>query len=143
MGLMLAHGRFVDDRDDVPFALPAALITTTVDLPFPPSANTIWRRGKGRTYRSAKYKNWQQVASNMLLAQGRIRRIDGKFTAYIKLNEDAGRGDADNRVKVVLDLAQRCGLVADDKHCRRVTIEWVEAANAPEGCRLRLEEMAR
>ena len=44
--------------------------------------------------------------------------------------------------KAILDWAQSRELIFDDKFCERLTIEWVDHANAPEGCRVVLREMA-
>lgn len=131
------------DVSDPPFALPE-LITTVVDLPFPPSTNTIWRNSGSRVYRSAKYTTWLDAADKLATSNfvGRNGIIPGKFTAHIGLDEDKPRrGDCDNRIKAVLDWAQSRELIANDSNCERITVEWVQRALAPHGCRLTLREV--
>jgi Holliday junction resolvase RusA-like endonuclease len=135
------------DTSDRPFALPADLITIVVDLPFPPSVNRIWRAhaaAGNQVSRSPEYKKWIKVADLLVIANRAYPRriIRGEFEASIALNAEMGRGgDLDNRVKVVLDWAQSRNCIANDKHCRRLIVEWVAHANAPDGCRLTLREM--
>jgi Holliday junction resolvase RusA-like endonuclease len=117
---------------------------TVVDLPMPPSTNRIWQQGKGRTFSSREYKDWKTRADRTAMAnlsRGPLRMIRGKFSAEILLNETMGRGDADNRVKALLDWAQSRELIENDKYCRRVTIEWA-SHGCPEGCRLTLRALA-
>ena len=128
-----------------PFALPD-LITTVVDLPFPPTANLIWRQSAGRKpHLSKDYQDWKKAADIMAVARYQLRGkriIQGHFEAHIGLNADIGkRGDIDNRIKAVMDWAQSRLLIINDKNCRRLTVEWTAHANAPEGCRLILREL--
>lgn len=123
-----------------PFRLPE-LVYIEVDWPMPPSVNSIWQRGKRGVYLNPKYRAWKDEVSATCCAR-RNPLITGTFSADIKLNRQfAARGDLDNRIKPILDGAQLLGLIANDKHCQRITVEWVDAANAPAGCRLILREM--
>lgn len=135
------------DTSDRPFGLPE-LITTVVDLPFPPSVNKIWRsqaRENGSTvYLSKEYRDWKDKTDLHLIANRtyRQRRIAGRFEAHIGLNANIGRwGDLDNRIKAVMDYAQSRNFIADDKHCRRLIVEWVDDDRAQVGCRLTLREL--
>ncbi|WP_332116045.1 RusA family crossover junction endodeoxyribonuclease [Azorhizobium caulinodans] len=106
----------------------------SVDLPFPPSVNAAWRSVKGRVLLSKKYRQWLDEAEGRFLEQGahKLPRVSGAFEASIVL--DAGKrrtSDVDNRIKPVLDALQRFGLVANDRHCDRLTIAW---GDAPAGC---------
>lgn len=132
------------DTTDRPFGLPD-LITVTLDLPFPPSINRIWRQAAGKkVHLSKEYVAWKNQADIRVLVNKTWRRvcIQGWFEAHIALNSGIGRwGDVDNRIKPILDWAQSRALVTNDKNCRRLVVEWVDHANAPEGCRLTLREM--
>lgn len=115
-----------------------------LDLPFPPSQNTIWRRGKQGMYISPAYRAWKRNADAFMMTH-RIRRspmIEVPFEATILLNADAGIGDGDNRIKVVLDYAQRIELIKNDSLCRKGNWEWVPASQAPYGARLIIKEIA-
>lgn len=137
---MLAHA----DTRDPPFGL-LELITVTLDLPFPPSVNRIWRQAaKAKVHLSPDYVKWKANADVCVLVNKTWRRvcIQGHFEAHIALNSELGRwGDLDNRIKAILDWAQSRALVTNDKNCRRLIVEWVQHACAPEGARLTLREM--
>jgi Holliday junction resolvase RusA-like endonuclease len=124
--------------------IPYVPIVHLVDLPFPVSVNRLYRKGKNLVYKSAEAKTWIIKADNLWLSQKRgiPRCIGGPFSAWIELAIGMGRGDGDNRVKIVLDWAQRIGLISNDKNARRTTVEWVERHIAPHGCKLSLTEIA-
>lgn len=113
-----------------------------MDLPFPPSVNRIWRQGKnGRNnvYLSAEYRAWIRQANMAVVVNGTWRKrvkMPGLFRALIQLDTGQRAGDVDNRIKAVLDWAQRSELIVDDKLCEEVTAKWVPSADAPRGCRL-------
>src|ERR1700680_2866807 len=90
-----------------------------VDLPFPRSVNRIWRGARGAVHRSPEYTAWVKAADNLMLANGGMRgrqTIHGHFTALVEIKRHSINSDLDNRIKVVLDYAQRIGLVSNDKN---------------------------
>lgn len=103
----------------------------TVELPMPPSLNTIWRRGKGRTYLNPTYVKWKQAADQHLMMQ-RVGKgwttIQGWFDVVITLPaKKRGKMDADNRAKAVLDWSQDAGIVENDKWVNTLLIQWGDA----------------
>jgi crossover junction endodeoxyribonuclease RusA len=107
-----------------------------IALPMPPSMNAIWRYGKGRAFKSERYRVWLRAADNEFrLHHKEWDAVIGHFRALITLNEKRRRGDADNKIKCVLDFCQRVGLIENDSLCDGVTVEW---GYAPEGCRVHL-----
>lgn len=126
--------------------IPYAPRQIVLDLPFPPSLNSIWRRGKHKgMYLSPAYRAWKRTADATCIAKRifqRLHIITVPFEATILLNADAGQGDVDNRIKCLLDYAQRIEIIKNDKLCRKVTAEWVTPSRAPFGCRLILQELA-
>lgn len=120
------------DTSDPPFACSPDI---TVHLPMPPSVNRIWRSnkaGKGRVSISPEYDRWKKRADMLAISMAAlrgVRKIKGAFEARITIAR--GRGDLDNRIKGVLDWAQSRELVADDKHCERLVVEY---GDAPHGC---------
>ena len=129
-----------------PFHMPDP-ITITVDLPFPPSTNGIWRKSVRGVHLSKDYKDWINRADMHLIATRTYpkgKTIIGPCEVHILLNiESARRGsDADNRIKAVLDYAQRIKLVDNDSLIMRGTWEWARPSAAPAGCRLTLRELA-
>lgn len=123
----------------------ADIVEIVLDLPFPPSVNHIWRRTGRRVHRSARYIRWLENADAAVMAARQYprRKILGPFTAYILLDEQAGIGDCDNRIKCCLDWCVSRDVVRDDKHCRRLTIEWARHELAPAGCRVTLRSWER
>jgi crossover junction endodeoxyribonuclease RusA len=102
----------------------------TLELPYPPTANTIWRRGKGRTYLNPKYKAWQNEANGMYQQQKAAKTIGtpiaGPFEVHLTFSDKKRRkgSDLDNRVKPVLDQMQRLGVIENDSLAERVTATW-------------------
>lgn len=132
---------------DRPFAVDSHVrIVNVVDLPFPPSINRIWRASKiDRITKSVEYKEWQRRADVTVIAARthlKTRIIIGSFEAYIIFDHKKRRGDLDNYVKVVLDWAQSRNMIANDKFCEKLTVEWGATDCAPKGCRLTLRELA-
>lgn len=100
----------------------------TLSLPFPPSANHLWRTGKGRTYLSPHYRAWKDDALVAYLQQKKDAGspITGSFTYHITLDEKKRKQarDGDNRGKCVLDFLQSVGLIEDDKHADAGSWSW-------------------
>lgn len=131
---------------DRPFAPP---IECVMDLPFPPSVNRIWRSqkvtGKNNVYLSAEYRSWMRQANSAVLVNGTWRKrvaMPAEFKALILLDRAQRAGDVDNRIKAVLDWAQRSEIIVDDRLCDEVTARWVVTGEAPHGCRLVLRSVA-
>lgn len=114
-----------------------------IDLPTPPSTNRIWRAnraGPKRVSKSKEYTSWLKSADALAMSTGQfkgIKTIVGPFEAHIVIKRV--RGDLDNRAKGVLDWLQSRGVIADDKFCERLTLEW---GDAPAGARVTLRARA-
>jgi Holliday junction resolvase RusA-like endonuclease len=115
----------------------------TIDLPMPPSANRLWRRGRKGMIKSVEYVKWLRHADGEAIA-GHARwkgyKINGKFSVTILLNDNY-RGDGDNRIKALLDWAQSRELVVNDVYCRSGSWSWVNAQSAPLGARMILRSI--
>jgi Holliday junction resolvase RusA-like endonuclease len=102
----------------------------TIRLPFPPSANRLWRAGKtkGKFYIDPSYAAWRLEAQRAFLMQKRELgpSVHGGFQAFITLDEKKRKkaSDADNRVKAVLDFLQKMELIKNDKDADRVCVSW-------------------
>ena len=72
--------------------------------------------------------------------KGPAKKLMGPFIALIELNgtNKKRRGDADNRIKAVLDYATRIELIEDDRFAEWVVVGWIsDPETAPVyGCRL-------
>lgn len=117
-----------------------------VDLPYPPSVNKLWKNGgalsTNRVYLAPSYVKWKSAADALFMSsRGWLKKkVAGAFEIEIDLccPTKYPRGDLDNRVKAVLDYLQRAEIIANDKHCERLVVQWVEQERAPHGCRVTL-----
>jgi Holliday junction resolvase RusA-like endonuclease len=98
-------------------------------LPFPPSTNRLWRYDRGRLHLSGDYARWKRKADQAALEQGLDKAsVLGRHTLAVKLSTRfcRHRGDADNRLKAVLDWCQCIALILDDGDCRKASVEWAD-----------------
>jgi len=95
-------------------------------LPFPPSTNRLWRSVRGRVILDKKYKNWKHLAAKAIVTQDfRNYPVFGPHQIEVKLSTTVRhRGDADNRLKAILDLAKELRFIMDDNDCTRASVEW-------------------
>ena len=105
-----------------------------IDCSRPPSINALWRVGRGKIYRSRKYDSWIKEFGLCLIAS-KVRA--GSVSSYFELEvtvSDKSRADLDNvAAKAILDALQKFEIIANDKHCRKLSAEY---GDAPAGCRI-------
>ncbi len=113
-----------------------------IELPLPPSANRMWRKGRGRIYPSPQYEKWRKAADATFLFSGLnkgLKTIEGTYKLSISLPAKL-RLDHDNLFKPIGDWLQRVKIVKNDKHCRYPN---VCAYDAPAGyCIVTVEELS-
>lgn len=124
-----------------------------IDLPWPPSANRIWRSrrnkksGKLSVYRSPNYTRWQKQAGLEWMVQKPkgFQILGGKFRAWIVLcpppNLWGRKWDKDNRVKALFDILQSLSIIQDDSLCHQHEVRLGEPAEAPMGARIILRPL--
>lgn len=96
-----------------------------VRLPTPPSVNALWRRvpGRKKPVISKPYRDWKRQAGAWVLVQRKfLRSIKGPFSADVYVPVGT-RGDIDNRTKAAFDLLQDLGVIANDKHLTKLTVQ--------------------
>lgn len=98
----------------------------TVVLPLPPSANKSWRPGIGATgqaamFKRAPYKAWLADAKDRAAEQAAGDKVPYRYQLRIVLPETLR--DPDNSIKLLSDALQRGGVIADDKHLRRLVLD--------------------
>lgn len=102
----------------------------TLELPFPPSVNSIWRFAGRSAYASKEYTAWKRAADNAFTEQRSQKTvgtpIKGAFEVTMTFSETRRRWntDLDNRIKVTLDALQRFGLIENDSKCQKLTASW-------------------
>lgn len=107
-----------------------------LQLPFPPSANRLWRRAGHTIHKSKTYTDWLRDAGWQVIAQ-KAGGIAGPYTLSIQAKRpDKRRRDIDNIIKPISDLLMSVGAVEDDSHCEMVSARWVTAG---EGITVRIE----
>ena len=91
-------------------------------------------------YLANEYTDWIRRADARFMEQKRgLEKIKGAFTAEITIDRDHRRNsDLDNRLKTILDAAQRWGLIENDRLAEKIVIEW---GDAWEGCKIVLREV--
>jgi Holliday junction resolvase RusA-like endonuclease len=96
-----------------------------LDLPLAPSANRLWRSGRGRVYRSSAYEDWRKEAGWELKAQ-RPGRVEGSVEVTITAGKpDGRRRDLDNIAgKALLDLLVEHQVIADDSLVASISSRW-------------------
>ena len=98
-------------------------------LPYPPSTNSLFINRKGGRYRSPKYEEWIIRASTWLREQIKTEQDKPEYPVMVRLIigvQDNRAKDIDNRIKPVMDLLVKCGVLIDDssKYVRMITAQW-------------------
>ena len=96
----------------------------SVEIPTPPGLNNAYVNtgGNGRR-KSPKLKAFYADATAQLANYG--KRLDAEtYRATILVTRESALSDIDGRGKFALDLLVKCGIIPDDRHCEKVTIEW-------------------
>lgn len=105
-------------------------------LPFPPSANALWRSNRGRVHKSVRYSEWLNEAAWEAKSQ-RAGKIKGTYKLSITAaRPDKRKRDLDNLFKPVSDLLKSIGAIEDDYLCEMLTARWVTTGD---GVAIRLE----
>ena len=101
-------------------------MTTTLTLAtLPPSANVIWRTGKGGTYRNPKYVAWLNTEGLLLKSQLRGQtKFSEPVSITMWLKQPRANSDLDNRLKPLGDLIASVGAIANDKLVHHWNIRW-------------------
>lgn len=93
-------------------------------LPAPPSANRIWRSGKGNVYRSREYEAWTKVVGQELMIV-RAKPIKGPVSLEIAVSVKS-RKDLDNFCKPTIDSLVKFGIIEGDdkKTVKSIRLSW-------------------
>lgn len=105
----------------------------TVRLPYPPSANRLWRNVPGRVkpIRSAEYEAWLEAAAwevcRIVAMQPDRRGVHGPYGLLLQCWPPIRRGpvsDLDNLLKPVSDALAKGKAITNDKFAQTITLEW-------------------
>ncbi len=97
------------------------------NLPAPPSANRIWRVGKGRMHKAPEYTAWLDMSLWNIKEQLRdkmpAKPLTGPYAVFITVRpQDKRYRDIDNYAKPIGDFLEYAGLITNDKHVTQLTI---------------------
>ncbi len=94
-----------------------------LELPYPPSANHLYRRVGSRMLISREGRKFRQRVCAILATTG-VRQFDGPIRLQIEIYPpDRRRRDVDNAQKAILDSLQHGGLYRDDSQVAKLEIE--------------------
>lgn len=93
-------------------------------LPFPPSANSIWRNVNGRTLKSAPYRAWLRQAGLEALIQRPSRVLGGYHMMLVATPPDRRKRDLGNLLKATEDFLVQGGYIEDDHLARSINLAW-------------------
>jgi Holliday junction resolvase RusA-like endonuclease len=95
----------------------------TLVLPAPPSTNNLFINVKRGRVKSQRYRDWLDKCGVYLMQQSFEKgTIIGAYVMDIKVYAKT-RADITNLFKAVEDVLVSTGVLPDDKHCFRATIE--------------------
>lgn len=95
-----------------------------LSLPYPPSANALWRSVGGRNISSREYREWQKAAAQEALVQ-RPTKVAGPYSIALSVDRpDNRRRDLANLEKATSDALVSAGVIADDCLARKIELEW-------------------
>jgi crossover junction endodeoxyribonuclease RusA len=95
-----------------------------ISLPYPPSANRLWRAVKGRQIKSAEYRVWLTRAYLACIAAGQ-GAISGEYEMEIvAVRPDRRLRDIDNLIKPISDAIAAAGLIDNDSRAHSVKAAW-------------------
>lgn len=98
----------------------------TLVLPVPPSTNNLFVNGKRGRFKSQRYKDWERDCGFYLMQQTFEKgTITGPYTMAIRVPMKTN-ADITNLMKAPEDVLVSIGVLPDDKHCQRATIERAE-----------------
>jgi crossover junction endodeoxyribonuclease RusA len=97
---------------------------TSLTIPFPPSANRLWRNVGAKTLKSAEYRAWLESARWAVKAQ-RPEAVGGPYSlAMVASRPDNRRRDLGNLLKATEDLLVAIGVIEDDHLAQSIYMTW-------------------
>lgn len=87
-----------------------------LNLPYAPSVNTYWRRGKFSTYLSATGREYKKAVADLIADSGTPKLGTARLKITLVIRPRSKRKfDIDNLAKAVLDSLSGAGVFDDDE----------------------------
>ena len=94
-----------------------------LNLPFPPSVNTYYRRGAHTTYMSKGGRDYKKAVAEYIAESNTPKLGAARMSLEIVLwPKDKRKYDIDNRIKALLDSLQDAGVFDDDEQIDQINI---------------------
>jgi len=95
----------------------------TIDLPWPPTSNTYWRRNGSRYFISKRGQDYREYVKKVFYPYVGLFVAEDKLKVAIDaFPPDKRKRDLDNLFKSVLDSIQASGLYVDDNQIDELSI---------------------
>lgn len=107
-------------------------------LPYPPSANRLYRRYRGRVTLSAEVRRFRQLVGELWFVQrlchGAAHEFqEGPLSLTVAVYPpDRRRRDIDNILKILCDALQHARIIGDDSQFRRICLSFKESKSGGE-----------
>jgi crossover junction endodeoxyribonuclease RusA len=97
----------------------------TIEIPYPPSANRLWRYYKSRPVKSNEYRAWLNECSAKIRHDWKHPTIHCPVHVTLSVGvPDKRKRDLDNRIKPRLDLLQLSSVLEDDNLVHSLSAAW-------------------
>lgn len=109
-----------------------------LDVPYPPSANRMWRYIRKRPILSKEYRDWKERSLFLVLQQDH-EKIQEPETVSIDMAvtpPDKRRRDIDNVIKPVLDLLETAEILENDSMVHRLNVYWSKTGKIGAKCQI-------
>lgn len=94
-----------------------------LNLPFPPSVNTYYRRGAHATYMSKQGREYKKAVADYIAESNTPKLGTARLCLEIVLwPKDKRKYDIDNRIKALIDSLQDAGVFDDDEQIDQINI---------------------
>lgn len=104
-----------------------------IELPYPPSVNTYWRRVGAKTIISKKGRQYREAVGGIVKAAGANVKLTEKLSVKIDMYPpDARRRDIDNILKALLDGLDNADVYCDDSQIHHLEV-WKRDPIRPNG----------
>lgn len=102
----------------------------SLEIPSPPSVNTIWKRSARGIVRSRAYQDWLSHAGWKLRAQ-KPGQVHGPVMIVVSVERGQrdAHSDIDNRIKAIFDLLVAQHVIDDDRHVVGFCASWAPGGN--------------